>query len=1475
MPGTVMFAGILLYMALILPMTCGVIHAPARWRDDLRCGNEFPMDDEENTESECDPYSQYPCCSAYGWCGSSSSHCECAGCIDYRKVVRWRNDRRCGKGFPSPNTYIGECDPDSAHPCCSYYGWCGNDGSHCDCLTCVDYRTESLRLDKITVTMVTPTTIGISWRSPLQLLNPEDHFVLTLDPPDGNSDFPLHIPANTTEYLCQDLVPNTEYNISLIIPTQVPIMANYTQKTGENPCAESPCENSGTCRAVVGKLSAYTCQCQPCYEGPHCEIAIDACASNPCQNHGTCTSDAATCTEYTCECLNCYIGRNCETYIDPCESSPCKNDTAVCQPMQHLDSCYNYKCLCNDSVRGCFVGDYCQQHYDPCVPNPCRPGQCERGKGFCSAICHCPDCFTGTHCETLLDPCRSNPCNGGRCVQQGRSCHQFYCQCPECYTGKSCETYIDDACAMYNPCRNNGTCLSSNHSCLDYQCQCPECYHGDICQSRINPCDTADCQNDGVCVPSNDSCVEYTCRCGHCYTGDNCEQFESICDTNPCMNGGICIPDGEDCSLYVCECSGPWFWTNCVWHISSVIIACQVILLMVLILAVVLCKRKGYVKRVMWPRRLQRQSPEDNVVHRGDRHRAASDDVFTREATEPGRSLSVVDPREDSADVTAVSSSTTGNENEGKTPTCQVIAKAFFESTTWHGLPRISQTPYRSRKLFWTVLFLTSCTLLFIQLQAVIARFWSFPINIKVEEVARSSVSFPAVTVCNTNKLRSSALAKSRYSPLVEVMKDAKVYPYYVPCLGGDFLCNDGIDCIKSYGVCDGIPNCPDGSDELHCDHTLVTCDPVTQFKCNRGGLRGVCIKMENRCDGIKDCLDGADEDPQICDYSSRGGESDDDTCLSGFKCDHGICHPNIHLCNHVQDCVDGSDETDCTQRKCQAWEYQCKNKRCIQSYKECNWVDDCGDGSDETACDYRGCTEDEFRCDMGQCIAKWKVCNSHVDCRDKSDEKQNCTNIYCVDEYENCDIWARQGECEQNPLFMTARCRLSCGTCVGEQVIAQNGACPAGYFRCTSGHCIENIQFCNNERECNNGEDEDWPRCIYTESSNLTSAFNDGWYERYTNITDRFVNFTEFRQYYYSDPGFDRVPREEPAAWKTFMSFSSTPDFSDLTNVLKVTGEEIAEYGHQAEDFILQCSFNGAPCSHRDFIARPNDVFGNCFIFNYDREKQKQSTRSGSGSGLSLTLFTEQDEYLGLFGQESGVRVSIHQPLERPYPERDGLTSKTGAVTSFAIRKAETIRIGDPYGECKPEMSDEYFYIYSKAECESECLKRFMLEYCSCYDTFIGSPRCMVLNKTQEACRQLIHYLHETSRLPCNCLLSCHEITFTKTISQSTWPSEKYLSQLLKNLHAINPKTKTVTELQGAMQNLVKVEVYYESLTVAIVTEEPAYDREDLTSDIGGLLGLYIGISAITLFESLEFFIDVFRLFVRKIIIRIQRMKH
>ena len=76
-------------------------------------------------------------------------------------------------------------------------------------------------------------------------------------------------------------------------------------------------------------------------------------------------------------------------------------------------------------------------------------------------------------------------------------------------------------------------------------------------------------------------------------------------------------------------------------------------------------------------------------------------------------------------------------------------------------------------------------------------------------------------------------------------------------CTAEQFTCDDGA-CIAVAGVCDGMVQCGDGSDEAPFNPDCALGCGVDQYECDDGG----CIDILLQCDASPDCFDGSDELP-------------------------------------------------------------------------------------------------------------------------------------------------------------------------------------------------------------------------------------------------------------------------------------------------------------------------------------------------------------------------------------------------------------------------------------------------------------------------------------------------------------------------------------------------------------------------------------------------------------------------------------
>ena len=96
----------------------------------------------------------------------------------------------------------------------------------------------------------------------------------------------------------------------------------------------------------------------------------------------------------------------------------------------------------------------------------------------------------------------------------------------------------------------------------------------------------------------------------------------------------------------------------------------------------------------------------------------------------------------------------------------------FALSTTSHGLNRIATSESWSGKILWTFLFLLLTIVFLYQSILLIVDYFQYPIVTKIKVINQQNQMFPAITVCNQNRIMKSLLPGTRFESLPAIDKN-------------------------------------------------------------------------------------------------------------------------------------------------------------------------------------------------------------------------------------------------------------------------------------------------------------------------------------------------------------------------------------------------------------------------------------------------------------------------------------------------------------------------------------------------------------------------------------------------------------------------------------------------------------------------------------------------------------------------------
>ncbi|KAJ6645324.1 F-box-like/WD repeat-containing protein ebi [Pseudolycoriella hygida] len=231
---------------------------------------------------------------------------------------------------------------------------------------------------------------------------------------------------------------------------------------------------------------------------------------------------------------------------------------------------------------------------------------------------------------------------------------------------------------------------------------------------------------------------------------------------------------------------------------------------------------------------------------------------------------------------------------------------------------------------------------------------------------------------------------------------------------------------------------------------------------------------------------------------------------------------------------------------------------------------------------------------------------------------------------------------------------------------------------------------------------------------------------------------------------------------------------------------------------------------------------------------------------GLTVGVRINSEDYICLV-EAPGFHISLHAPDDIPRMRRDFIFIPPGHYVYVSI-KPQVITTSEGLRSYKPvergcyfkaERKLAFFKSYSEQKCEFECFANYTLAQCEC--VHFSMPR---KNSTRICTAKERFCLYEASLSfktqlhvrNCNCLPDCTSINYNVEISQAA--SEDYYKYI------ITEKPLAYTQMYLTFK---------ENKFLSLNRMETS-TMSHFFSEIGGLLGLFMGLSMISIIEFVYF---------------------
>lgn len=263
----------------------------------------------------------------------------------------------------------------------------------------------------------------------------------------------------------------------------------------------------------------------------------------------------------------------------------------------------------------------------------------------------------------------------------------------------------------------------------------------------------------------------------------------------------------------------------------------------------------------------------------------------------------------------------------------------------------------------------------------------------------------------------------------------------------------------------------------------------------------------------------------------------------------------------------------------------------------------------------------------------------------------------------------------------------------------------------------------------------------------------------------------------------------------------------------------------------------------------------------------------AGNELGLSVMVDNQIEKYFLTSGSFVGSKVLVHHPEDFPLVRDRGFVIGPGQEVFVGVDGADVYSTLDAKTvdaikrKCyfRDERTLDYYTNYTRSNCLLECSFKFIKSVCGCVPYYfpnnglssICGLKDLACLKNASSTLKSLYYasladvevmqLLQKKGIDCNCPAACAETSYKIEVSSAPFPSEPAFWKMK------NKRTKMGMDYFRDEVSLLHV--FFKSEFIVQYKRDQLYGIEDLVSNIGGLMGLCLGFSLLSVVELIYFF--------------------